>query len=37
MDKLFEGCDEDSNLSVKEMKSRFLPYGAEKKKKKEEV
>ncbi|KAK1682427.1 hypothetical protein QYE76_043275 [Lolium multiflorum] len=33
MDKLFEGLDEDSNNSVKEMKSRFLAYDAEKKKK----
>ncbi|KAK1667802.1 hypothetical protein QYE76_055961 [Lolium multiflorum] len=32
MDKLFEGLDEDSNLSVKEMKSRFLAYDAKKKK-----
>ena len=37
MDKLFEGLDEDSNLSVKEMKSRFLAYDAEKKKKEDEV
>ena len=37
MDKLFEGLDEDSNLSVKEMKSRFLAYEAEKKKKEDEV
>ena len=32
MDKLFEGLDEDSNLSVREMKSRFLAYEAEKRK-----
>ncbi|KAK1603911.1 hypothetical protein QYE76_027584 [Lolium multiflorum] len=37
MDKLFEGLDEDSNLSVKEMKSRFLAYEAEKKKKEDEL
>ena len=37
MDKLFEGLDEDANLSVKEMKSRFLAYDAEKKKKEDEV
>ncbi|KAK1605364.1 hypothetical protein QYE76_029037 [Lolium multiflorum] len=37
MDKLFEGLDEDSNLSVKEMKSRFLAYDAEKKKKEDDL
>ncbi|KAK1666693.1 hypothetical protein QYE76_054852 [Lolium multiflorum] len=37
MEKLFEGLDEDSNLSVKEMKSRFLAYDAEKKKKEDEL
>ncbi|KAK1619399.1 hypothetical protein QYE76_024916 [Lolium multiflorum] len=37
MDKLFEGLDDDSNLSVKEMKSRFLAYEAEKKKKEDEL
>ncbi|KAK1683958.1 hypothetical protein QYE76_044806 [Lolium multiflorum] len=37
MDKLFEGLDDDSNLSVKEMKSRFLAYDAEKKKKEDEL
>ena len=37
MDKLFKGLDDDSNLSVKEMKSRFLAYDAEKKKKEDEV
>ncbi|KAK1618233.1 hypothetical protein QYE76_023750 [Lolium multiflorum] len=37
MEKLFEGLDDDSNLSVKEMKSRFLAYDAEKKKKKDEL
>ncbi|KAK1699023.1 hypothetical protein QYE76_015720 [Lolium multiflorum] len=37
MDKLFEGLDENSNLSVKEMKSRFLAYDAEKKKKEDEL
>ncbi len=37
MDKLFEGLDEDSNLLVKEMKSRFLAYDAEKQKKEDEV
>jgi hypothetical protein len=37
MDELFEGLDEDSNLSVKEMKSIFLAYEAEKKKKEDEV
>ncbi|KAK1628924.1 hypothetical protein QYE76_003239 [Lolium multiflorum] len=37
MEKLFEGLDDDSNLSVKEMKSRFLAYDAEKKKKEDEL
>ena len=37
MDKLFEGLDEDSNLSVREMKSRFLAYEAEKKKKEDDL
>ncbi|KAK1606085.1 hypothetical protein QYE76_029758 [Lolium multiflorum] len=37
MDKLFEGLDDDSNLSVKEMKSRLLAYDAEKKKKEDEL
>ncbi|KAK1696091.1 hypothetical protein QYE76_012788 [Lolium multiflorum] len=37
MDKLFKGLDDDSNLSVKEMKSRFLAYEAEKKKKEDEL
>ncbi|KAK1653304.1 hypothetical protein QYE76_071109 [Lolium multiflorum] len=37
MDKLFEVLDDDSNLSVKEMKSRFLAYDAEKKKKEDEL
>ena len=37
MEKLFEGLDENSNLSVKEMKSRFLAYDAEKKKKEDEL
>ncbi|KAM0832404.1 hypothetical protein ACQ4PT_064926 [Festuca glaucescens] len=37
MDKLFESLDEDANLSVKEMKSRFLAYDAEKRKKEDEV
>ena len=37
MDKLFEGLDENSNLSVKEMKSRFLAYEAEKKKKEDDL
>jgi hypothetical protein len=37
MEKLFEGLDDDSNLSVKEMKSRFLAYDAEKKKKADEL
>ncbi|KAK1617651.1 hypothetical protein QYE76_023168 [Lolium multiflorum] len=37
MEKLFEGLDDDSNLSVKEMKSRFLAYEAEKKKKEDEL
>ncbi|KAK1617335.1 hypothetical protein QYE76_022852 [Lolium multiflorum] len=37
MDKLFKGLDEDSNLSVKEMKSRFLTYEAEKNKKDDDL
>ena len=37
MDKLFEGLDENANLSVKEMKSRFLAYEAEKKKKEDDL
>ena len=37
MDKLLEGLDEDSNLSVREMKSRFLAYEAEKKKKEDDL
>ncbi|KAK1664604.1 hypothetical protein QYE76_052763 [Lolium multiflorum] len=37
MEKLFEGLDDDSNLSVKEMKSRLLAYDAEKKKKEDEL
>ena len=37
MAKLFKGLDEESNLSVKEMKSRFLAYEAEKKKKEDEL
>ena len=37
MEKLFKGSDENSNLSVKEMKSRFLAYEAEKKKKEDAV
>ena len=37
MDKLFEGLDENSKLTVKEMKSRFLVYDAEKKLKEDEL
>ena len=37
MDKLFEGLDEDSTLSVKEMKSRFSAYDAEKQKKEDDL
>ena len=37
MEKLFEGLDEDSTLSVKEMKSRFLAYDAEKQKKEDDL
>ena len=37
MDKLFEGLEDNTKLTVKEMKSRFLAYDAEKKVKEDEL
>src|SRR3954466_15198036 len=37
MDKLFEGLEDNSKLTVKEMRSRFLAYDAEKQKKEDEL
>ena len=37
MEKLFEGLDENSKLSVKDLKTRFISYEAGKMKKKREL
>ena len=37
MEKLFEGLEDDSQLTVKEMRTRFISYEAGKKKKEDDL